>query len=78
MQMRSVSPTGPKCLYALTIVDRFTQFALLVASLKKEEQTSANTLVERVLSIFESPETLPSSQGAPYRPKETACWSIRP
>ena len=60
---KSVSPTGLKYSYALTIIDHLTQFAVLVALPDKKEQIIAKTLVERVFGIFESPETLHSDRG---------------
>ena len=59
----SVSPTGLKCSYALTIIDPFTRVAVLVALPDKKEQTIAKALVERVFGIFGPPETLHSDQG---------------
>ena len=59
----SVSPTGRKCSYALTIIDHFTRFSALVALPDKKEQTIAKALVERVFGIFGPPETLHSYQG---------------
>ena len=54
----SVSPTGLKCSYALTIIDHLTRFAVLVALPDKKEQTIAKALVERVFGIFGPPKTL--------------------
>ena len=47
----SVSPTGLKCSYAVTIIDHLTRFAVLVALPDKTEQTIAKALVERVFGI---------------------------
>ena len=44
----SVSPTGLKCSYALTIIDHPTRFAVLVTLPDKKEQTITKALVERV------------------------------
>ena len=44
----SVSPTGVKCSYALTIIGHLSRFAVLVALPDKKEQTIAKALVERV------------------------------
>ena len=63
-------PTGMKCSYALTVIDNFTRFAALVALPdKKEEQTIAKALVERVFGIFGPPETLHSYQGPEFENK---------
>ena len=51
----SISPTGLKCSYALTIIDNLTRFAMLVALPDKKEQTIAKTLAERVFGIFGPP-----------------------
>ena len=59
----SVSPTGLKCSYALTIIDHFTRFAVLVARQDKKEQVIAKALVEKVFGTFGPPETLHSDQG---------------
>ena len=40
----SLSPTGLKCSYALTIIDNFTRYAALVALPYKKEQTIAKDL----------------------------------
>ena len=61
-QTESVSPTGLKWPYALSIIDHFTQFAVLVALPDKKEQTITKALVERVFGIFGPPETLHSDQ----------------
>ena len=61
--MELVSPTGLKCSYALTIIDHFTRFSVLVVlSDKKEEQTIAKALVQRIFGILRPPETLHSDQ----------------
>ena len=60
----SVSPTGLKCPYALTIIDRLTRFAVLVALPDKKEKNIAKALVERIFGIFGPPETLHSNKGA--------------
>ena len=65
----SVSPTGLKCSYALTIIDHLTRFAVLVALPDKKEQTIAKALVDRVFSFFGSPETLHSDQGLEFENK---------
>ena len=65
----SVSPTGLKCSYALTIIDHLTRFAVLVALPDKKEQTIAKALVEWVFGIFGPPETLPSDQGPEFENK---------
>ena len=66
---KSVSPTGLKCSYALTIVDHLTRFAVLVALLDKKEQTIAKALVKRVFGIFGPLETLHSDQGPEFENK---------
>ena len=66
----SVSPTGLKCSYALTIIDHLTRFAVLVVLPDKKEQTTAKALVERVFGIFGPPKTLHSDQGPDFRNKE--------
>ena len=68
-ETESVSPTGPKCLYALTIIDHLTRLAVLVALPDKKEETIAKALVERVLGIFGPPETLHSDQGPEFENK---------
>ena len=65
----SVSPTGLKCSYALTIIDHLTRFSVLVALPDKKEQTIAKALVERVFGIFGPPETLHSDQGPEFENK---------
>ena len=65
----SVSPTGLKCSYALTIIDHLTRFSMLVALPDKKEQTIAKALVERVFGIFGPPETLHSDQGPEFENK---------
>ena len=65
----SVSPTGLKCSYALTIIDHFTRFAALVALPDNKEQTITKALVERVFSIFGPPKTLHSDQGPEFENK---------
>ena len=60
--MESVSPTGLKCLYDLTIIDHFTRFAMLVALPDKKEPTIVKALVERVFGVFGPPETLHSDK----------------
>ena len=67
--MESISPTGLKCSYALTIIDNLTRFAMLVALPDKKEQTIAKTLAERVFGIFGPPETLHSDQGPEFENK---------
>ena len=56
----SVSPTGLKGSHALTAIDQFTRFAVLVQLPDKKEQTIAKDLVEKVFDIFGPPETLHS------------------
>ena len=53
-------------LYALTIIDNFTRFAVLVALSDKKEQTIVKALVKRVFGIFGPPETLHSDQGPKF------------
>ena len=65
----SVSPTGLKCSYALTIIDHLTRFAVLVELSDKKEQTIAKALVQRVFDIFGPPETLHSDQGPEFENK---------
>ena len=65
----SVSPTGLKCLYALTIIDHLTRFAVLVALPDKKEQTTVKATVERVFGIFGPSETLHSEQGPEFENK---------
>ena len=62
----SVSPTGLKCSYALTIIDNFTRFPALVALPDKKERTIAKALVERVVGIFGPPDTLHSYLGPEF------------
>ena len=62
----SVSPTGLKCSYALTIIANFTRFAALVALPDKKEQTIEKAFVERVVGIFGPPEILHSYQGPEF------------
>ena len=64
-----VSPTGLKCSNALTIVDHFTRFAVLVALPDKKVQTIAKALVKRVFGIFGPPETLNSDQDPEFKNK---------
>ena len=59
----SVSPTRLKRSYALTIIDHFTRFAVLIALPDKKEQIVAKALVERAFGIFEPPETLHLNHG---------------
>ena len=68
-ETESVSPTGLKCSYALTIIHQFTRFSVLVALPDKKEQTVTKALVERVFSIFGPPETLHSDQGLEFENK---------
>ena len=65
----SVSPTGLKYSYALTIIDYLTRFAVLVALPDKKEQTIAKALVESVFGVFGPPETLHSDQGPEFENK---------
>ena len=65
----SLSLTGLKCSYALTIIDHFTRFAALVALPHKKEQTIAKALVERVFGIFGPLETFHSYQGPEFENK---------
>ena len=65
----SVSPTGLKCSYVLTIIDHLTRFAVLVALPDKKEQIIAKALVERVFGIFGPPEALHSDQGLEFENK---------
>ena len=51
----SVSPTGLKWSYELTVIDHLTRFALLVALPDKKEQTIAKALVKRVFGISDRP-----------------------
>ena len=56
----SVSPTGLKYSYALTIIDHFIRFAVFVALQDKKEQTIAKPHVERAFGIFGPIETIHS------------------
>ena len=62
----SVSPTELKCSYALSIIDYFARFAVLVAFQDKNEQNVAKALARRVFGIFGPPETLHSDQGPEF------------
>ena len=68
-ETESVSPTGLKLSYTLTVIDHFIRFAVLVALSDKKEQTIAKALVGRAFGIFESPETLHSDQGPKFENK---------
>ena len=61
-ETESVSTTGPDCLYAPSIIDHLTRFAVVVALPEKKEQTIAKALVERIFGIFGPFETLHSDQ----------------
>ena len=65
----SVSPTGLKCSYVVTIIDHLTRFVMLIALPDKKEQTIAKALVKRVFGIFGPPETLHSDQGPEFENK---------
>ena len=65
----SVSSTGLKCSYVLTIIDHFTRFAMLVALPNKKEHTIANALVEMVFGSFGPPETLHFDHGPEFENK---------
>ena len=65
----SVSPTGLKCSYVVTIIDHLTRFAVLIALPDKKEQTIAKALVKRVFDIFGPLETLHSDQGPEFENK---------
>ncbi|MEP5375796.1 MAG: transposase family protein, partial [Hyphomicrobiales bacterium] len=71
VEYRSVSPSagGIECKDALSMMDRVTRFAVLLPVRDKAADTIARAIIERLVNIFGSPETLHSDQGPEFENK---------
>lgn len=65
----SSTPGGLRCKYVFSAIDHLTRFAILSPIPNKEALTVANTLIERIISVFGPPESIHSDQGPEFENK---------
>ena len=65
-KVESVSTAGIRCKYVLSMMDHLTRFAVLTPIPNKSAVTVAQAIIDRIISIFGSPEILHSDQGPEF------------